>query len=54
LYLSNKISQLFGKFANKKFSKPIQNFINKTYVNLLGLDMSEFKNPNEYDSLNES
>ena len=52
MYLSNKISQLFGKFANHKFPKPIQNFINKTYVNLLGLDMSEFKSPSEYDSLN--
>jgi phosphatidylserine decarboxylase len=52
MYLTNKISQKFGKFANTKFPKPIQNLINKAYVNLLGLDMSEFQNPSQYPSLN--
>jgi len=52
LIFTNLISRTFGKFASKEFSKPIQNFINKSYVNLLKLDMSEFKPPENYKSLN--
>lgn len=51
-HFTSAISQAFGKFASKEFSKPIQNFINKSYVNLMGLDMSEFHNPSTYRSLN--
>ncbi len=50
--LSNTISKCFGKFANKQFPKPIQKLINNLYVKLLGLDMSEFKWADEYNSLN--
>lgn len=50
--MTNKVSQIFGNFANKKFSKPFQNFINNSYVNILGLDMSEFHKPEFYESLN--
>jgi phosphatidylserine decarboxylase len=46
------ISTIFGKFASKSFPKPIQNIINKGYVKLMGLDMSEFKDPTEYETLN--
>lgn len=51
-HITNTISQLFGKFANTKFPKPIQSFINNMYVCSLKLNMSEFKNPDEYESLN--
>ena len=46
------ISSGFGKFASKEFSKPIQKFINAGYVKLMGLDMSEFKEPSAYPTLN--
>ncbi len=46
------ISNGFGKFASKAFSPSIQNFINAGYVKLMGLDMSEFKKPNAYPTLN--
>lgn len=51
-HITSAISQAFGKFANKEFSKPIQNFINNSYVSLMGLDMSEFHSPSTYRSLN--
>ena len=46
------ISNIFGKFASTKFPKPIQSVINYLYVKLMGLDMSEFRAPSEYESLN--
>jgi len=52
-HFTSIVSNLFGKFASKEFSKPIQNFINSAYVKLLKLDMSSFKKPNEYSSLKE-
>lgn len=52
-HITNKISNIFGKFASKKFPKFIQTFINKSYVNILKLDMSEYDNVNSYKSLNE-
>lgn len=46
------ISSAFGKFASKEFSPAIQNFINKGYVKLMGLDMSAFGEPSSYPTLN--
>ncbi len=51
-HITSAISQAFGKFANKEFSKPIQNIVNSTYVNLMGLNMDEFHSSNTYRSLN--
>jgi phosphatidylserine decarboxylase len=51
-HITSAISQTFGKFASKEFSKPIQNIINQAYVSLMGLDMSEFHSPSTYRSLN--
>lgn len=51
-HITSAISQAFAKFANREFSKPIQNFINNGYVKLMGLDMSEFHSPETYRSLN--
>ncbi|MCK9453627.1 MAG: phosphatidylserine decarboxylase [Sulfurimonas sp.] len=50
--ITSAVSQLFGKFASKEFAKPIQKFINSSYVNIMGLDMSEFSSPETYSTLN--
>ncbi|MEA3492496.1 MAG: phosphatidylserine decarboxylase [Campylobacterota bacterium] len=46
------ISSMFGKFAGKAFAPSIQRVINRSYVGLMGLDMSEFKDPSQYSTLN--
>ncbi|MFA7501181.1 MAG: phosphatidylserine decarboxylase, partial [Sulfurimonas sp.] len=51
-HITSAISQTFGKFANKEFAKPIQNFINSSYVKIMGLNMNEFHAPQTYHSLN--
>ncbi len=51
-HYSSLISSAFGKFASKPFSKPVQKFINNSYVKLMGLDMTEFDNPASYPTLN--
>ncbi|SFZ98707.1 Phosphatidylserine decarboxylase [hydrothermal vent metagenome] len=51
-HYTSVISNIFGKFASKEFSATIQNGINLTYVKLMGLDMSEFKEPSAYKTLN--
>jgi len=51
-HLTSLFSQGFGKFANAHFPTPVQNLINKGYVNLMGLDMSEFRDPTTYETLN--
>ena len=50
--VSNIVSQGFGRFASHRFHPLLQKFINRSYVKLLDLDMSEFKEPKEYESLN--
>jgi phosphatidylserine decarboxylase len=52
MHITNLISQYFGKFAKKEFPSFFQKIINGTYVNLMGLDMREFKNAKYYKSLN--
>lgn len=52
MHITNKISKQFHKFATKEFPTGIQNIINKGYVNLLGLDMTEFEDPTTYKTLN--
>ena len=51
-HYSSLISTTFGKFASKPFSKPVQKFINNSYVKLMGLDMTEFDTPANYPTLN--
>jgi phosphatidylserine decarboxylase len=50
--LSSLISQYFGKFASHEFEPWLQKIINQGYVKTMGLDMSEFKTPQEYSTLN--
>ena len=51
-HFTSVISLGFGKFASREFSKPIQSFINKSYVKLMGLDMSAFDEAQNYKTLN--
>ena len=50
-HFTSVLSSAFGKFADKEFSPKVQSFINSTYVNLMGLDMSNFENASYYNSL---
>lgn len=50
--LSNKISRLFGRFANHRFPAFVQKFINSIYVKIFDIDMSEFLDVSSYPSLN--
>jgi len=51
-HMTSLFSQVFGKFANAHFPTPVQNLINKGYVNIMGLDMREFRDPTTYETLN--
>ncbi len=51
-HITNIVSQWFGRFADHPFPSKVQSFINHAYVNLLGLDMSEFAPPSTYPTLN--
>jgi len=51
-HFTSAISQAFGKFASKPFPSVIQHMINASYVKLMGLDMSEFREPASYKTLN--
>uniref|UniRef100_UPI0040476A00 phosphatidylserine decarboxylase n=1 Tax=Aliarcobacter sp. TaxID=2321116 RepID=UPI0040476A00 len=52
MHITNLISQYFGKFAKKEFPSFFQKIVNASYVKLMGLNMSEFKNAKYYKSLN--
>ncbi len=49
---SNESSRLFGLLAGFKFPKFLQKIINENYVKYFKIDMSEFKSPDAYESLN--
>lgn len=51
-HITSAISQVFAKFANKEFPRLMQDFINESYVSVMGLDMQEFHAPKTYHSLN--
>ena len=51
-HITSAISHYFGKFASRPFSPIIQHMINAGYVKLMGLDMSEFRGPESYRTLN--
>jgi phosphatidylserine decarboxylase len=50
--LTSALSTLFGKIASKPFTPKVQHIINRGYVKLMGLDMSEFQDPTTYETLN--
>ncbi len=51
-HLTNVLSRAFGRFASKAHSPGFQDFINRSYVKLMKLDMSEFRAPESYRTLN--
>ena len=51
-HYTSVLSNMFGKFASHPFPAIIQHTINATYVRLMGLDMSEFREPSTYKTLN--
>lgn len=51
-HITSLLSQSFGKFASKEFPHWFQKIVNNSYVKLMGLDMSEFHEPNTYKTLN--
>jgi phosphatidylserine decarboxylase len=51
-HYTSVISNLFGKFASAEFPSILQHMINASYVKLMGLDMSEFREPSTYKTLN--
>ncbi len=51
-HFTSVISNIFGKFASKAFPSLMQHTINASYVKLMGLDMSEFREPSCYKTLN--
>lgn len=53
MFNTSLISRLFGKFASTKFPTWIQYIINKSYVGLMHVDLSDFLKVSEYKSLNE-
>ncbi len=51
-HLTNVLSRAFGRFASKAHSPGFQDFVNRSYVKLMKLDMSEFRAPESYRTLN--
>jgi len=51
-HYTSLISDYFGKFAAHPFPSLIQHLINSAYVKLMGVDMSRFRDPCTYKSLN--
>ncbi|MBK1991295.1 phosphatidylserine decarboxylase [Campylobacter sp. 2018MI35] len=49
---SNQSSRIFGLITRIKFFKPLQILINKAYIKYFKIDMSEFKQARDYESLN--
>lgn len=52
-HFTSAVSQAFGKFASRQHTPVVQKIINRSYVRLMGLDMSEFDAPETYLTLNE-
>lgn len=50
--LSNIFSRAFGRLANTHFPRPVQNFINKIYIKIFRIDMSDFGDPCDFPTLN--
>ena len=53
MFNTSLISSLFGKFASTKFPALLQYAINKSYVGLMHVDLSDFLKASEYKSLND-
>ena len=49
---TNRVSRVFGRFADTTFPRPIQYLVNTAYVRLMGLDLSDFSDTRSYPTLN--
>jgi len=52
IFKTSLLSRLFGLFASRRFSSPLQTAINKLYVKLTGVDLKEFHAAHTYPTLN--
>ena len=52
MIFSNEISRIFGLLAGLKLPKWLQSKVNSAFVKHFDMDMSEFKDASEYESLN--
>ncbi len=52
MYKSNIISRLFGRFAHAKLPKNVQYAVNRIYVKLFKIDLTEFESLDTYPTLN--
>lgn len=50
--MTNKMSRIFGGFANHAFPKFFQVFINRMYVKIFKIDLSDFDSIETYKTLN--
>ncbi|CBG40478.1 phosphatidylserine decarboxylase [Helicobacter mustelae] len=50
--MTNKISRIFGRFAGHAFPAWIQRFINRMYVRIFDIDLSDFHGVEHYKTLN--
>lgn len=50
--MTNKISRIFGKIASFAFPRPIQSFVNKVYIRIFNIDLSDFDAIESYKTLN--
>jgi len=51
-FKSSCASRLFGSFASKEFCPLFQSLVNKVYVRLMKVDLSDYASVREYSSLN--
>ncbi|HIP30536.1 MAG TPA: phosphatidylserine decarboxylase [Sulfurospirillum arcachonense] len=51
-FKSSISSRIFGAFASKEFCPVVQSIVNKTYVKLMKVDLSDYASVGEYSSLN--
>lgn len=51
MLFSNEISRVFGELGHLRLPKSLQSAINRAYVRYFGIDMSEFRHPDDYESL---
>jgi phosphatidylserine decarboxylase len=51
-FKSSIASSMFGKFANCEFPSLLQNLINRVYVKLMKVDLSDFESIQSYKTLN--
>ena len=52
IFKTSLLSRLFGLFASRRFSTPLQTAINKLYIKVTGVELQEFHAAHTYPTLN--